>query len=266
MHKTIWRRLTSFYMKNPPKTDEKNSHVELPWLQKSTDLFVKSCWVLMPAEYLLKKVDAATIPRSNLQTKKLQNQVNRQNLQRWFLVLIDWDGGVPYITTHIYHFAGVINKFHSTWLHHKTFATQKMDQGQERSNKIHEFSAWNLQLRDIIGIGFVTQSSTSWHFCQARLEGFQGLSVPVGFSFGITKTNADLGVTIYRNCPWISYGEVAGWNPRTVAIHDCQFGRGALLLLHGNVKASKTPFWQSGNLCNLHLYRMADWTVILNGN
>lgn len=102
-------------------------------------------------------------------------------------VLIDWDGGAPYITTHIYHFARVINKFHSTWLYHKTFATQNMGQGQERSNKTHEFSASNLQLRDIIGIGFMTQSSTRWHFCQARLEGFQGLSVPVGSPLALLK-------------------------------------------------------------------------------
>lgn len=54
MHNKIWRRLTSFYMKNPPKTHEKHrhSHVPLPWLQKSTDLSVKSCWVPMPTESL----------------------------------------------------------------------------------------------------------------------------------------------------------------------------------------------------------------------
>ena len=129
-------------------------------------------------------------------------------------------GGYPILRPTSTIFARVINKFHSRWLCHKPFATQKMAQGQEMSNKIHEFSASNLQLRDIIGIGFVTQSSTSWHFCQARLEISRSVC-SCGFSFlSLKPMLADLGVTIYRNCPWISYGEVSGWNPRTLNLQS----------------------------------------------
>lgn len=65
----------------------------------------------------------------------------------------------------------------------------------------------------------------------------------------ITKTNAgwfgcDHLQKLPMNLLWWSFR----LEPTDIefAVHDCQFGRGALLLLHGNVKALKNRFWQSG--------------------